>query len=139
MGPMLLRFIPAWIALLAAACALAQGSPEPMQPGRAQTGNPAKSAHPGLRARAAMAARLLAAFPESRALKVQSAQIQVVLGWRLMNDPNLPASVKYRAALTEFRSALKAVPDQKEAKSHIDLIEGIYQSMGRPVPDSSGR
>jgi DNA segregation ATPase FtsK/SpoIIIE-like protein len=139
MSLMLLRPTAAAAIALACACSAAQSSTAPLTPGRAQTGNPAKAAHPGLRARAAMAGRLMAAFPESRGLQLQAAQIQVVLGWRLMNDPNLPANVKYRAALTEFRAALKAVPDHAEAKEHIALIEGIYQSLGRPVPDSGGQ
>ena len=51
-----------------------------------------------------------------------------------MNDANAGARTKYRAALDDYRQALKADPTNAEAKHNKDLIEGIYKQMGRPIP-----
>lgn len=51
-----------------------------------------------------------------------------------MNDDKAGPRVKYRAALDDYRTALKADPANAEAKTNKEQIEGIYKSMGRPVP-----
>lgn len=51
-----------------------------------------------------------------------------------MTDNKAGARMKYRAALSDLRKALAAVPDQAEAKQAKEQIESIYTSMGRPVP-----
>ena len=43
----------------------------------------------------------------------------------------------YKYALADFRQVLRYDPDNDEAKQKIDTIVGIYQSMGRPVPEVS--
>ena len=43
----------------------------------------------------------------------------------------------YKYALADFRQVLKYDPENDEAKQKIDTIVGIYQSMGRPVPEVS--
>jgi len=43
----------------------------------------------------------------------------------------------YKYALADFRQVLKYDPENDEAKQKIDTIEGIYQSMGRPIPEVS--
>lgn len=43
----------------------------------------------------------------------------------------------YKYALADLRQVLKYDPDNAEAKQKIDTIVGIYQSMGRPVPEVS--
>src|SRR2546423_1653769 len=43
----------------------------------------------------------------------------------------------YKYALADFRQVLKYDPDNDEAKQKIDTIEGIYKSMGRPIPEVS--
>ena len=43
----------------------------------------------------------------------------------------------YKYALADFRQVLKYDPDNDEARQKIDTIEGIYQSMGRPIPEVS--
>ena len=41
----------------------------------------------------------------------------------------------YKYALADFKQVLKYDPANAEAKEKIDTIVGIYQSMGRPVPE----
>lgn len=55
-------------------------------------------------------------------------------GTQRMNDPNAAARVKYRAALQDYRAALKADATNLEAKTNAKLIESIYTQMGRPIP-----
>lgn len=43
----------------------------------------------------------------------------------------------YKYALADFRSVLKYDPANAEAKEKIDTIVGIYQQMGKPVPEVS--
>jgi len=43
----------------------------------------------------------------------------------------------YKYALADLRQVLKYDPDNAEAQQKIDTIVGIYQSMGRPVPEVS--
>ena len=42
----------------------------------------------------------------------------------------------YRYALGDFRRALRYEPGNAEAKEKIEMIESIYRSLGRPVPDN---
>lgn len=51
-----------------------------------------------------------------------------------MNDGAAPPRLKYRAALKDFRQALQLDPANTTAKQGKQLIEQIYQSLGRPVP-----
>lgn len=51
-----------------------------------------------------------------------------------MNDPGTPPRVKYPTALRSYREVLKYDKDNAKAKQNIATIEGIYKSMGRPVP-----
>lgn len=51
-----------------------------------------------------------------------------------MNDAAAGARIKYKAALEDYRKALAADPTNAEAKSNKEIIEGIYKSMGRPIP-----
>jgi len=51
-----------------------------------------------------------------------------------MNDAATPPRVKYPVALRTYRSALKLDKDNVKAKQNIATIEGIYKSMGRPIP-----
>lgn len=38
-------------------------------------------------------------------------------------------------ALRHYRRVLELDEDNREARTHIDLIEGIYQQMGREIPE----
>lgn len=44
--------------------------------------------------------------------------------------------VLYKFALGDYRHALRYQPDNQEARSKMDEIVSIYQSMGRPVPEN---
>jgi len=59
-------------------------------------------------------------------------------GYARMTDDAAGARVKYRKALEDFREALKNDPTNAKAKDNKVLIEGIYHSMGRPVPGEPG-
>gem|GEM_PF-6608284 len=59
-------------------------------------------------------------------------------GYARMTDDNAGARVKYRAALEDFRAALKLDPNNAEATKNKQMIEDIYRSMGRPVPGEEG-
>jgi len=49
-------------------------------------------------------------------------------------DAGQPALYKF--ALGDYRHALRYQPDNQEARSKMDEIVSIYQSMGRPVPEN---
>jgi hypothetical protein len=51
-----------------------------------------------------------------------------------MNDQATPPRTKYPTALRSYREVLKYDKDNAKAKQNIATIEGIYKSMGRPVP-----
>ncbi|HUS06635.1 MAG TPA: hypothetical protein VMZ52_10080 [Bryobacteraceae bacterium] len=52
----------------------------------------------------------------------------------LMSDEALPPRAKYPAALRAYRHALEMDKENKKAQQGISTIEGVYKSMGRPVP-----
>ena len=52
----------------------------------------------------------------------------------VMNDAALPPRQKYPDALRAFRKAVELDKNNAKAKQSIDMIEGIYKQMGRPVP-----
>jgi tetratricopeptide (TPR) repeat protein len=51
-----------------------------------------------------------------------------------INNAALPPRQKYPEALRAYRKAVEYDKDNKKAKEGIDMIEGIYKQMGRPVP-----
>lgn len=55
-------------------------------------------------------------------------------GFQKMNDAQASPRVKYRAALKDYRHALTLDPKNEKALENKELIEGIYTSMGRPIP-----
>jgi hypothetical protein len=54
-----------------------------------------------------------------------------------MNDLTAKPMDKYPKALALYRVALSLDPDQPEAKANSEMIIGIYESLGRPVPTGS--
>jgi tetratricopeptide (TPR) repeat protein len=72
--------------------------------------------------------------PSSLEYKEALAGAYFAQGQSTMNDPQLPPMRKYPAALTSFRKVLELDPQHAGAKSNIKLIEDIYTSMGRPIP-----
>ncbi len=87
-----------------------------------------------LEARVAAAEAQLADAPQSKGLALVARQLRVVLGYRVMNAGSLAPREKYPQALRHFGAVLKADPKNREAAAHKKLIEDIYKSMGRPVP-----
>lgn len=53
---------------------------------------------------------------------------------KIMLDPALAPKEKYPKALGMFRDALQIDPNNALATKSITLIEDVYKSMGRPVP-----
>jgi lipoprotein-anchoring transpeptidase ErfK/SrfK len=68
--------------------------------------------------------------------KQQQAQKLAEDAQKVMLDPALPPREKYPNALAIFRNALKIDPDNVLAKDGVKLIEDVYASMGRPVPQT---
>ena len=52
------------------------------------------------------------------------------------NSPVSPRQGKYHRALVEYRQALELDPGNSKVQGEIAQIEGIYKSMGRPIPGS---
>ncbi len=55
---------------------------------------------------------------------------------KVMLDPKLQPKEKYPKSLGMFRKALEVDPNNALAKQSVKLIEDIYASMGRPVPET---
>lgn len=55
-------------------------------------------------------------------------------GDSFMYNDAVPPRVKYPTALKAYREVLKLDSANKKASENIATIEGIYKSMGRPVP-----
>lgn len=56
-------------------------------------------------------------------------------GDSFMYNDSLPPRMKYAPALRAYRSVLQYDATNKKAKENIATIEGIYKSMGRPIPE----
>ena len=52
----------------------------------------------------------------------------------LMYESTLPPKEKYPSALRQYRLVATIDPANDEAKQNINLIESIYNQMGRPIP-----
>lgn len=72
--------------------------------------------------------------PKNAALKPALSEAHTAYGESLMFNKDLPPFRKYPGALRQFRKAVEYDPKNQKAKEHIATIEGIYKSMGRPVP-----
>lgn len=67
--------------------------------------------------------------------KQDEAQKLALAAEKVMLDPELGPKEKYPKSLGMFRDALEVDPNNALAKESIKLIEDIYKSMGRPVPN----
>ncbi len=70
--------------------------------------------------------------PTKKAAYVK-ATVKLADGYMFATD--VPPSEKYKKALDYYREAFKADPTQEKAKQNIDMIESIYKSMGKAIPD----
>jgi tetratricopeptide (TPR) repeat protein len=71
----------------------------------------------------------------SPAIKKTLAEAHLAKADSFMYNDALPPRAKYPAALRAYREVLKYEKDNKKAQQGIATIEGIYKSMGRPVPN----
>lgn len=86
----------------------------------------------------ALQAKAKAAYqkrPKDGSIKKQYVEATVRYGTACMTSDDLDRKVKYRKALRLYREALKVDPTNKEALNNKKLIESIYRSMGRPIPN----
>ena len=74
------------------------------------------------------------AKPGAADVKKALADAHLAKGDFFMNDPATPPRVKYPTALRAYREVLKYDKENGKAKQGISTIEGIYKSMGRPIP-----
>jgi tetratricopeptide (TPR) repeat protein len=72
--------------------------------------------------------------PKAADVKATLAEAHVASGDSFMYNDQLPPRMKYPSALKHYRAALQVDPTNKKAQANIATIEGIYKSMGRPVP-----
>jgi hypothetical protein len=68
--------------------------------------------------------------------QVKKVQIDAHLKYAnfLMYESLLPPKEKYPSALRQYRLVATIDPANAEAKENINMIEGIYNQMQRPVP-----
>ena len=72
--------------------------------------------------------------PSDEALKRARIEAHMKYANYLMYDSDLPPKQKYPEALQNYRVVVSIDPNNQEAKGNVDLIEGIYRSMNRPIP-----
>lgn len=74
------------------------------------------------------------AAPKNAGLK--GALVEALMGTAdsYMYNDKLPPFKKYPTALRNYRRVLEIDKTNQKAKDNVSMIEGIYKSMGRPVP-----
>ena len=72
--------------------------------------------------------------PKSAEVSKALADAYLAKGDSLMYNDELPPRMKYPPALKAYRQVLVYDKANKKAQTNIATIEGIYKSMGRPVP-----
>ncbi len=74
------------------------------------------------------------AAPKDVAVKTAMVDALLGNGDAYMYNEKLPPFKKYPAALKSYRRVLEFDKSNQRAKDNVVMIEGIYKSMGRPVP-----
>lgn len=72
--------------------------------------------------------------PADAKLKKSYIDTSTKLADAVLVSPALAPKDKYPKSLRLYRGVKKVDPKNAHAKKNIDLIEGIYKSMGRPIP-----
>jgi tetratricopeptide (TPR) repeat protein len=72
--------------------------------------------------------------PKSAEVTKALADAYLAKGDSFMYNDQLPPRMKYPTALKAYRQVLVYDKTNKKAQTQIATIEGIYKSMGRPVP-----
>ena len=74
--------------------------------------------------------------PDDPATKKTYVETAYEYGHEVMAGANqIPAPIKYRAALALFRRALKVDPDHAPSQTDKKSIEDVYTQLGRPIPE----
>lgn len=73
--------------------------------------------------------------PNDVVLKNAQVDAHIKYGNYIMFESTLPPKEKYPSALRQYRMAAAIEPTNAEANQNINLIEGIYNQMGRTVPN----
>ena len=73
--------------------------------------------------------------PNDEMLKKAQVDAHIKYGNYFMYESTLPPKEKYPSALRQYRIAAAIEPTNAEAKQNISLIEGIYNQMGRTIPN----
>ncbi len=71
---------------------------------------------------------------DAPAIKKALSETYTAMGDASMYNEQLPPFRKYPAALRAYRKAVENDKTNKKAADNIATIEGIYKSMGRPIP-----
>jgi tetratricopeptide (TPR) repeat protein len=72
--------------------------------------------------------------PKNAEVSKALADVWLAKGDSFMYNDQLPPRMKYPPALKAYREVLTYDKGNKKAQENIATIEGIYKSMGRPVP-----
>lgn len=80
------------------------------------------------------AALKTASAKDAPAIKTALAETYLAQGDYYMYNEQLPPFKKYPGALKSYRQVLQYDAKNETAKKNIATIEGIYKSMGRPIP-----
>lgn len=72
--------------------------------------------------------------PTDAKLKKAHLDAAAKLADAVLVSPALPPRDKYPKSLRLYRGIVKVDAKNAHAKKQVDLIEGIYRSMGRPIP-----
>jgi hypothetical protein len=74
------------------------------------------------------------ANPKSTEIKNTLVDALLAKADSIMYDASAPPRMKYPTALRTYRQVLTVDKNNQKAQSNIATIEGIYKSMGRPIP-----
>lgn len=74
------------------------------------------------------------ANPKDAEVNKALAEAHLKYGDSFMYNEKLPPRQKYRPALKQYREVLNYDAANKDAKTKISTIEGIYKQMGMPIP-----
>lgn len=78
-----------------------------------------------------------AAYAGSANDETKSALVEATVAWatEVMTDPKLPPNQKYPRSLKLYREAMALDPKNQVAAENSAMIESIYKSLGKPIPE----
>jgi hypothetical protein len=105
-----------------------------LAPPGAAASSPAGGEHEARREQVRVLEAAYQKAPGDTAAKAKLIAAKTEYGVKLMEDTNVAPMMKYRPALKAFNEVLALDPGNKEAAARKTVIEDIYRSMGRPIP-----